>query len=220
MDFMSFQMLFFHSRVKEFYNKLSKDEIKIIFAITFSILFITSGLRGMVSQGFNRASFVNNYPNNIWYLNFSLNIVYFFTGFIIEVAFFVLLILFHRLIYTNNAFKTNLNEVDIIILMQLSIFTDLLYLVYIFVQISSNPQYVHSWGSISDARTMDLSLYMVLLILVIFFMVPRIIPRLEISRKDYNRGLLYSLFISIAIVVSVSVALSIFKLILFIPFST
>ena len=217
---MSSQIFFFNSKVKENFNKLSKSEVRSILIASIIVMIFTSGIKGIYTEAFNRATYTyGSYPYSNSYSYLNLNPIFFITSSIVQIVFFVLLIFFHRLIYTNNEIKTNLNDVDIIILLQLSIFRDVLYLVYIYIHMALDNQYTTSWSGISDTRSMELFLYVIFIILVMFYLIPRIMPRLEVTRKDFNRGLLLSLFISMAIVISLTIAINTFQLIINIPFA-
>ena len=193
---MSLELLFLHPKNREYFNKVSASTLRLVLFITTVVLFFTSGLAGMYVTAIAKAN-----------LTVDPNITYFFSSALIQITFLVALILLQRFIYTNNKIKTNLRVSDIIIIEQLIITKDLLYLLFLFIQMQKyfpyDSNFATSYYWKTDAKNMDLFLYVALLILIMFYLIPKIIPLFDVTRRDFNRGMVYSLLVSIAIVLCV-----------------
>ena len=171
------------------------------FGFTVLLMVITTGLTGMFVQAVNKAFVIYSFPGPLYDLHFNLDIRYFFGSIIIELVFYALLGLLFNLIYTNNDKKDNLNKIDYVMIMQFSISINLLYLFFIYVQMEIGNQYKMPWAWFNDSKTIFSFLYLIFILLTIFYLLPKIMAKMDVKSNHINKGIVFSLVISVVIVV-------------------
>ena len=216
-------MVFFRHGFKDYYNKLSGQQLRSMLILTTFILMVTSGIAGMYKEAFTVANIGELFTNGtyVYTLNFKLDYRFIFTSIIIQFSFIFLLYQSQKLIYTNNEIKTNLRVVDIIVIEQIMIFKDIIYLLFVFdimSKININDTSANFYAWVNDAKNIDLFLYIVLFILLTFYLIPKLIPRFESVRKDYNKAMIYSFIISFSIMFCVTIGVNIISVIINLPF--
>ena len=216
-------MVFFRHGFKDYYNKLSGQQLRSMLILTTLIFMVTSGIAGMYKEAFTIANIGEFFTigTYVWTIYFKLDFRFIFTSIIIEFSFIFLLYQSQKLIYTNNEIKTNLRVVDIIIIEQIMIFKDIIYLLFVFnimSKVNINGMSANFYVWINDVKNIDLFLYIVLFILLTFYLIPRLIPRFESVRKDYNKAMIFSFIISFSIMFCVTIGVNIISLIINLPF--
>ena len=86
-------------------------------------------------------------------------------------------------------------------IMQFSISINLLYLFFIYVQMEIGNQYKMPWAWFNDAKTIFSFLYLIFILLTIFYLLPKIMAKMDVKSNHINKGIVFSLVISVVIVV-------------------
>ena len=208
---------------KEYDNTLNPKNTKIFFVISLGVMGILAGLRGMIFSAFRQAGYKYDYRDNEYVWN---DLVYnpvmaIETG-ILDITFFLILLLIYQYIYIPIQKNKSPITHDIALLAQMSAIKDILFILYVipfsFLPLPSSTGYLWNWGWYNKPINLyNLGLYWFFVLFLIVFFLPRIMERLKESYSEYEKRIFVAIVIS-ALIFSLSALLhSIIKVLIDLP---
>ncbi|MFX0171604.1 MAG: hypothetical protein ACFE9L_06770 [Candidatus Hodarchaeota archaeon] len=193
------------------YNERLNVRLSIIFLIiSLVIAGLFAGIRGMYLATYRIGSYTN-------YGTIALNPIKGIESGLLEIIFFILLLLIYLFVYlcsSNGKFEI---VHDVALVAQLAWIKDILFMSYVLIAQFVNPwtdlwYYYHSFSNLYNT-----GLYWPFILLIIIFYIPRIMLRFENGFTDYNKQILLAVVLSIVIVLITSLLHSIFKILIDLP---
>ncbi len=220
-------------------NREIDEEIKpqktlLFFIISIAVTGFFAGIRGMYHAAFNAmrnnpGEIIGDYPNLRFIPNdLSLNILRGLEFAVLEMTFFLILLLIFQYLQTNIPNGRSFIIHDVALVSQISVLKDILFLSYSLLYClqplpSIGTEY--AWQSRWDFRLYyakmidlyDLGLYLIFILFIIIFFMPRVITRVKKSYPDYNKQVFIAFILSSVIFGVATLLLSIIKILIDLP---